>query len=125
MSTGYSGNKGYPLPDDWAFDQIQETDSFYSSDGSFAIDKDVVSGRYNGFNHFEKDKDNEWDLISEPCSAYVLKPKDDNAIPIPVYWAKVQSLISYMPSLEYSMYDSISGNSIIVMKEHNSKMVFY
>lgn len=121
MSTGYSGNKGYPLPDDWAFDQIQETDSFYSSDGSFAIDKDVVSGRYNGFNHFEKDKDNEWDLISEPCSAYVLKPKDDNAIPIPVYWAKVQSLISYMPSLEYSMYDSISGNSIIVMKEHNSK----
>lgn len=46
MSTGYSGNKGYPLPDDWAFDQIQETDSFYSSDGSFAIDKDVVSGRY-------------------------------------------------------------------------------
>lgn len=53
-----------------------------------------------------------------------LKPKDDNAIPIPVYWAKVQSLISYMPSLEYSMYDSISGNSIIVMKEHNSKMVF-
>ena len=121
MSTGYSGNKGYPLPDDWAFDQIQETDNFYSSDGSFAIDKDVVSGRYNGFNHFEKDKDNEWDLISEPCSAYVLKPKDDNAIPIPVYWAKVQSLISYMPSLEYSMYDSISGNSIIVMKEHNSK----
>lgn len=71
MSTGYSGNKGYPLPDDWAFDQIQETDNFYSSDGSFAIDKDVVSGRYNGFNHFEKDKDNEWDLISEPCSAYV------------------------------------------------------
>lgn len=121
MSTGYSGNKGYPLPDDWAFDQIQETDSFYSSDGSFAIDKDVVSGRYNGFNHFEKDKDNEWDLISEPCSAYVLKPKDDNAISIPVYWAKVQGLISYMPNLEYSMYDSISGNSIIVMKEHNSK----
>lgn len=120
MSTGYSGNKGYPLPDDWAFDQIQETDSFYSSDGSFAIDKDVVSGRYNGFNHFEKDKDNEWDLISEACSAYVLQAYED-APDIPVYWAKVAKEYPMRMETAYSMYDSISDNSFIVMKEHNSK----
>ncbi len=120
MSTGYSGNKGYPLPDDWAFDQIQETDSFYSSDGSFAIDKDVVSGRYNGFNFFEKDKDNEWDLISEPCSTYVLQAYED-APDIPVYWAKVAKEYPMRMETAYSMYDSISDNSFIVMKEHNSK----
>ena len=118
MSTGYSGNKGYPLPDDWAFDQIQETDNFYSSDGSFAIDKNVVSGRYNGFNHFEKNKDNEWDLISEPCSAYVLKAGED-APNIPVYWAKVAKEYPMHMETAYSMYDSISDNSFIVMKEHN------
>lgn len=50
MSTGYSGNLGYILPANWAFDQIKEyTQS--SSDGSFGLDKDAVSGRYTGFNH--------------------------------------------------------------------------
>ena len=46
MSRGYSGNMGYPLPDNWAFDQIKET----SDDVSFAIDRDAYSGRYSGFN---------------------------------------------------------------------------
>lgn len=49
LATGYSGNLGFPLPEDWAFDQVKEYPLYYS-DGSFAIDKDVTSGRYNGFN---------------------------------------------------------------------------
>lgn len=49
MSTGYSGNLGYSLPSNWAFDQVQEY-TLGSSDGSFGVDKDVVSGRYTGFN---------------------------------------------------------------------------
>lgn len=48
MSTGYSGNLGYPLPDNWAFDQIQEY-PLRVSDGTFNVDKNVVSGRYPGF----------------------------------------------------------------------------
>ena len=118
MSTGYSGNKGYPLPDDWAFDQIQETDNFYSSDGSFAIDKDVASGRYNGFNHFEKDKDDEWDLISEPCSAYVIASDDDTSTSVPVYWAKVKDADGNF-KLKYTMDDYININSFFVLKEQN------
>lgn len=48
MSTGYSGNLGFPLPSDWAFDQFHEyTQS--ASDGSFAVDKDAFSGRDTGF----------------------------------------------------------------------------
>lgn len=49
MSTGYSGNLGYSLPSNWAFDQVQEY-TLGSSDGSFGVDKDVCSGRYTGFN---------------------------------------------------------------------------
>ena len=52
MSTGYSGNLGYPLPSDWAFDQIQEY-PLAASDGSFDIDKNVASGRYLGFDRIE------------------------------------------------------------------------
>lgn len=49
MSTGYSGNMGFPLPENWAFDQIQEY-SVIASDGTrFDVDKNVSSGRDNGF----------------------------------------------------------------------------
>lgn len=48
MSTGYSGNLGYPLPSNWAFDQIQEY-PLPTADGTFDIDKNVASGRYSGF----------------------------------------------------------------------------
>lgn len=48
LSTGYSGNLGFPLPEDWAFDQVKEY-RLYHANGDFGIDKDVTSGRYMGF----------------------------------------------------------------------------
>ena len=52
MSTGYSGNMGFRMPENWAFDQIQEYNFSYTSHGTnpFSLDRDVVSGRYTGFN---------------------------------------------------------------------------
>lgn len=52
MSTGYSGNMGYRLPDNWAFDQFYEYTftNYPNYDGDFGVDKDVASGRYTGFN---------------------------------------------------------------------------
>lgn len=47
MSTGYSGNLGYPLPTNWAFDQILEYD-VGTGDGYIAVDKDIVSDRDHG-----------------------------------------------------------------------------
>ncbi|RBP86543.1 peptidoglycan hydrolase-like protein with peptidoglycan-binding domain [Cytobacillus firmus] len=47
MSTGYSGNLGYPLPGNWAFDQIS-TISIGSGTGQIEIDNNIKSGRYNG-----------------------------------------------------------------------------
>lgn len=47
MSTGYSGNLGFPLPREWAFDQIQ-TVTLGSGTGQVAIDRCVKSGRDDG-----------------------------------------------------------------------------
>lgn len=50
MSTGWSGNLGFRMPTNWAFDQIREFTFTGSTDGSFALDNDVVSGRDAGVN---------------------------------------------------------------------------
>lgn len=44
MSSGFSGNLGYPLPSNWAFDQIQTT-SVGSGSSFIEIDKNIASGR--------------------------------------------------------------------------------
>lgn len=49
MSTGFSGNKGFILPDNWVFDQIREYTQG-AADGGFALDCVATSGKYNGFN---------------------------------------------------------------------------
>lgn len=48
MSTGYSGNMGYPIPSNWAFDQFAEY-VFTGEAVNFDLDKDAYSGRYSGF----------------------------------------------------------------------------
>lgn len=47
MSTGYSGNLGFALPRNWAFDQIQEK-TVGTGTGAIGIDRDVMSGRDPG-----------------------------------------------------------------------------
>ncbi|MDT0386116.1 glycoside hydrolase domain-containing protein [Streptomyces dubilierae] len=51
MSTGFSGNLGYPLPSDWAFDQIS-TISVGAGSGLIEIDNNIVSGRDSGQNTY-------------------------------------------------------------------------
>lgn len=54
MSTGFSGNLGYPMPIDWAFDQISTIDlgSTVVDPGAIKIDNNIASGRDNGQNSF-------------------------------------------------------------------------
>ena len=49
MSSGFSGNLGYPLPNDWAFDQIS-TIKIGSGSGEIEIDNNIFSDRYNTIN---------------------------------------------------------------------------
>jgi peptidoglycan hydrolase-like protein with peptidoglycan-binding domain len=53
MSTGYSGNLGFPLPENWAFDQI----SNFQLDGGLEIDNDLVSGRDLGVDSVTRARD--------------------------------------------------------------------
>ena len=49
-SSGYSGNMGFRIPKNWAFDQFVELKGNSSSNAvSFDIDKVAYSGRYSGF----------------------------------------------------------------------------
>ncbi|MFF1375695.1 glycoside hydrolase domain-containing protein [Streptomyces sp. NPDC058308] len=52
MSTGFSGNLGYPLPEDWAFDQISTIETG-SGSGRIEIDNNIVSGRDNGQDSYD------------------------------------------------------------------------
>ena len=55
MSTGFSGNLGFKMPDNWAFDQFA-TITIGSGTGQIEIDKDAYSGRDKGINYLETDE---------------------------------------------------------------------
>jgi peptidoglycan hydrolase-like protein with peptidoglycan-binding domain len=48
MSTGFSGNLGFPLPRNWAFDQIKTLTVGSGTSGQIEIDKNIKSGRNMG-----------------------------------------------------------------------------
>ena len=52
MSTGYSGNLGFPMPHNWAFDQFHEF-NFSKNNESFGLDKDAYSGLDPGVGRFD------------------------------------------------------------------------
>ncbi|WP_329551618.1 glycoside hydrolase domain-containing protein [Streptomyces sp. NBC_00696] len=56
MSTGFSGNLGFPHPVDWSFDQIA-TISAGSGAGAISIDNDIASGRDLGQSSFLEEND--------------------------------------------------------------------
>ncbi|MEU5285597.1 DUF1906 domain-containing protein [Streptomyces sp. CA-278952] len=51
MSSGFSGNLGYAMPENWAFDQIV-TKTIGSGDGQIEIDNNIASGRDTGQGDF-------------------------------------------------------------------------
>ncbi|MFG1886420.1 glycoside hydrolase domain-containing protein [Micromonospora sp. NPDC049051] len=57
MSTGYSGNLGYPLPGNWAFDQISNFVLGAGTPGALEIDNNIVSGRDLGVDSVTRPRD--------------------------------------------------------------------
>ncbi len=55
MSTGFSGNLGFTIPDNWAFDQFT-TVTIGSGAGKIEIDKDGYSGRDTGVTFITEEK---------------------------------------------------------------------
>lgn len=88
MSTGYSGNKGYALPEYWAFDQIREY-SQGAADGGFNVDCVAISGRYKGFNTILPEESNQ-------------TPVDSNEIALKYYRDIMQVLGLNYDELQFS-----------------------
>lgn len=70
MSTGFSGNLGYVIPDNWSFDQFYETS--FTSRPTFAIDKVGVSGKDGGCRSFNSTVD-DINELQEAREKYVNK----------------------------------------------------
>ncbi|APH21240.1 TPA: glycoside hydrolase domain-containing protein [Clostridium botulinum] len=64
MSTGFSGNLGYPLPKDWTFDQIK-TVTIGSGSGAIEIDNNIARGNYYGENNINPTFENIFELIND------------------------------------------------------------
>ncbi|WP_160165784.1 glycoside hydrolase domain-containing protein [Actinoplanes sp. OR16] len=56
MSTGYSGNLGFPLPDNWSFDQVKNY-TVASGSGTLELDHNIVSGRDVGVSSVTRQRD--------------------------------------------------------------------
>lgn len=70
MSTGFSGNLGYVIPDNWSFDQFYETS--FTSRPTFDIDKVGVSGKDGGCRSFNSTVD-DINELQEAREKYVNK----------------------------------------------------
>lgn len=57
MSTGFSGNLGFPLPQNWAFDQIKTLTVAPGTAGEIEIDNNIMSGRDPGISSLTKPVD--------------------------------------------------------------------
>lgn len=65
MSTGFSGNLGYKIPDDWAFSQfanLEGDDALGTGEGRVEIDKDAVSGRNQGVSKINAESNSNQDI---------------------------------------------------------------
>lgn len=92
MSTGFSGNMGYPIPSNWAFDQFHEY-TFSDSGVSFALDKDAFSGRYSGFNSIS---DNSLELFKEILQMFQV------SVPINLRFNHTYAIDSPIMRIEFS-----------------------
>lgn len=71
MSSGYSGNLGYQMPENWAFDQFYTT-TVGSGSGLIEIDKDAYSGRDTGIANFAIVTDDEIEeAVVEKLSSFI------------------------------------------------------
>ncbi|QMV41843.1 glycoside hydrolase domain-containing protein [Cohnella cholangitidis] len=115
MSSGFSGNMGYPLPSNWAFDQIT-TISVGSGDGLIEIDKNIASGRDPAVN--EVDTGYEPPLSKEMQNeVFISHLQDIHQLAMDytnndIYMAN-QKTLHYLRHVNYDglLWDTVAGNT--------------
>lgn len=97
MSTGFSGNLGFPLPENWAFDQIS-TITLGSGDGQIEIDNNIKSGRDNGVSSVEQA------TPSEPYDSIIKEALANIGKDIPIFSGLAGKII--LDEKEYTLLDT-------------------
>ncbi len=104
MSTGYSGNLGFSIPDNWALDQFATT-TISSNGQSIEIDKNGYSGQYSGISQeYSKTNDNSHTL-ERHCRILINMTQES----VPVYERKEINLPSEPEVFEYNPAGNIIG----------------
>lgn len=62
MSTGYSGNLGFLMPENWSFDQYGTMKYVADDNSTFDLDKVIASGRDVGVGTIDDSGDDNWSL---------------------------------------------------------------
>lgn len=101
MSNGFSGNLGYPLPANWAFDQIS-TISIGSGEGFIEIDNNIKSGRDNGQSSVDYTEPTE--PVDPPPSS--IDPNEDEVAYRALYnkWEEIGSKIPVLNQSAFSLF---------------------
>lgn len=100
MSTGFSGNLGFPIPNNWAFDQFA-TITVGSGAGQIEIDKDGFSGLDLGINS----------IVDEGADEPVITPDPDYDVLIGYDTKSPQPVVMVNKSSKsYNVYSSKAEN---------------
>lgn len=105
MSTGYSGNLGFPLPKDWAFDQFTST-TVTGTSGSIAIDKDAYSGKDIGVSYVNPP------ILSSPSDAEIKAARLQMLTDI----TKYIPVLNGIPSVEFEFDTTYTIMDDVTMK---------
>ncbi|MGL4570467.1 MAG: glycoside hydrolase domain-containing protein [Clostridium sp.] len=137
MSSGFSGNLGYPLPKDWAFDQIS-TITIGSGEGLIEIDNNICSNlnQYTGVSSVNKNLQNIVEMLNElsACGQGIIKitnPKVEflnylrHYIYIGFQWNLTlgpinEEFINYV----YKTYPDLVENLMPYIRDKNTKLAY-
>lgn len=115
MSTGFSGNLGFKIPDNWAFSQfanLEGSNALGTGDGRIEIDKNAFSGRDQGVSMLRSAKKAIYVLPGYLGSR--LYTEDGNE-----YWADQDKLSSDIT--DYVILGEVSGRKDILRLDKNGE----
>ncbi|EAD7195946.1 TPA_asm: hypothetical protein GGB20_14205 [Listeria monocytogenes] len=95
MSTGYSGNLGFPQPKDWSFDQFAEpSDGIGTGSGNVPVDKVAVSGKDAASSTFRLEE-----------NLALIKMREWGSV---LFGQAIQSYTDFKLGTEYVLYEELA-----------------
>lgn len=116
MSTGFSGNLGFTIPDNWAFSQfanLEGNNALGTGDGRIEIDKDAFSGRDQGVGKLNKVVKKAIYVLPGYMGSRLYTSDGDE------YWADQDKLSDDI--FDYVLFEELSKNKDILRLDANGE----